>query len=489
MTNTEAVGELKAKILAKRPILAGLFERYANTSVGEYNRILGPTAVAVDAVRKQDFIAAISAEVAGHFSSAVAASTARQLKEEYMVSTAEHHGPLTHPFFVHSNLLAASRPRKNIIVLAVGNVSLNNSSYPRGLIFHGADGAEHRLPFFPWRERMSAVFGQRAFDRRDLNRLDGALNYKIQSRELSAPAAAAVREFVHEVYGQPEILEQPDYNHQIVKTNDRLWKQFFVRSAFQPPRLLTLQLEDVVIKLLCRHHLFAQTEIYDLIFSPEVHELLKQHADGIPGNFQLKQGKGTFLFWHYSGNGRRQLWLKGGDLVSAEGDRVELRPQAIAAALESGRLIPGTFLSLLLLSEYYGVKCLGGFSQGTYLTRMHQAYNLMRGRPAEDFNREHSSGLRSDFVLGYFQDNLGRFQAASGLDLALHNHPKFWEIFSETIGKLTLEQAMAPLFPELYRALYSAAEQQPELSKITADDIINFYNLPDKIIPCINITL
>jgi len=120
---------------------------------------------------------------------------------------------------------------------------------------------------------------------------------------------------------------------------------------------------------------------------------------------------------------------------------------------------------------------------------MHRAYNLMRGRPAEDFDQDHTSGLRSDFVLGYFQDNLGRLQAASGLDLALHNHPKSWEIFSGVLDRLTLQQAMAPLFPELYSALYPVAEQQPELSKITADDIINFYGLTEKIVPCISIPL
>jgi len=115
-------------------------------------------------------------------------------------------------------------------------------------------------------------------------------------------------------------------------------------------------LEDVVIRLLCQHHLFADTEIHELIFNPEVHKLLKQHGEDIPGNFQSKQGKGTFLFWYLPvGNGRRrQLWPKDKWLVGSDDYRVELNPQAVAAELKNGRLIPGSFLSLLLLSEYYG---------------------------------------------------------------------------------------------------------------------------------------
>src|SRR4051812_5561855 len=103
MNKTESVQQLTAAILAKRPILASVFKRHASVSVREYSAGLKPSVVAVDAVRKREFIGAVSAEISKHFPLA-AESAAQQLESQYMVSTAEHHGPLTHPFFVHSNL-------------------------------------------------------------------------------------------------------------------------------------------------------------------------------------------------------------------------------------------------------------------------------------------------------------------------------------------------------------------------------------------------
>ena len=462
MTKAAAVKELKAKILAKRPILAGLFERFRGVTVAEYDRVLAPSAAPADPARKQEFIQAVSEEAGRHFPAEAAASVAAQLQDEYMVSTAEHHGPLTHPFFVHSNLLAAAKPRKNIIILAVGNVSLNNSSYPRGLVFHSGDGRQHHLPFFPWRERMASVFGQRAFNQTDLNRLDGLISDKVRSGELTEVRAAGVRRFIDKVYGQDEILRLPDYNHQVVKTNDRLWQEFFSRSGFTPPRLVTLQLEDVVLGLLKRHHIFSKTEIHELIFNHDIHRLLEQYADGLPGNFSRAEQKGTFLFWHLppKSGSRQQLWLTDGYLVSVGGYRLKLKPETVAQAMERGELIPGTFLSLLLLSEYYGVKCLGGFSQGTYLTRMHEAYNLMRGRPAKDFDPNHSSGLRSDFVLGFFAETSGLAAGQRFGYGAAPRRPVLGGIFS-TIGKLTLEEAMAPLFPEFPAPFIRPASSRP----------------------------
>ena len=112
MTKAEAIRKLKGKILAKRPILDELLKRHANVSVAEYNRTLLPSTSPIDAVRKHDFINIFSAEIGKHFSSEVVNSVVRQLESSYMVSTAEHHGPLMHPFFVHSNLLARTTARK-----------------------------------------------------------------------------------------------------------------------------------------------------------------------------------------------------------------------------------------------------------------------------------------------------------------------------------------------------------------------------------------
>lgn len=485
MTPMEAVIKLKNQILAKRPILAGLFGDYANVPIKDYHTTAVKTFKNVSSDRKQEFISAVTEEVAKHFSADVVKSVGRQLEDEYFVSTAEHQGPFTHPFFVHSNLLAGHNNPENVIILGVGNVSLNNSSYPRGLIFHTPDGAAHQLPFFPAEERMQTVFGHRAYNALDIERLYKILEHKVSSGKVGAKLAAQVKDFINQIYAAPEILHSANFNQQVVKTNEVLWQKLFARSNAALPRLVTLQLEDVVLNLLKKNHLFNKTEIYELLFSQAIYKLLLEFTDGIPGNFSQDTLKGTFLFWHRRPNGKRiSLWLQNGQLVNEEYS-VVMRPDDLGRAIEAGELIPGTFLSLMLLSEYYGVKCLGGFSQGTYLTMMHQAYHKMGGRKFDDFS--HSSGLRSDFVLAHFVTNSGEWQAAGGLDLALHHSPQSYEIFLNNIGKLTLEEAMAPLFPELYPILYAEGERRPDLLAISSGDIINYYGIKQKIQPCIEI--
>jgi hypothetical protein len=251
-----------------------------------------------------------------------------------------------------------------------------------------------------------------------------------------------------------------------------------------------LQLEDIVLRLLTEHHIFSETEISNILFNPIMLNPVIKTFDGIPGNFFIKEKKGTFLFWALSKKtGRRErLWPKGGRLESEQGYSVRLQPEDIRAAIGREELIPSTFLSLLLLSEYYGVKCLGGFTQGTYLTQLHQAYIKMSGA-SDILPVNHTKGLRSDFIIGYFHSSVGKLVGASGIDLALHNNKESWNYFKQTMEKLTTEESMAPLFPELYRALYNPDQQDPELSKITMDDIINYYKLPQKVTPCIEVPL
>ena len=481
---------LKEKILQKRPVLKEIFEANRDISVREYANSLISQSSKPDSKRKQEFVSTVFAEAGRHFPASVAQSIAGEMQTHYCVSTAEHHGPLTHPFFVHSNLLTIGQGLKSTVILAVGNVSMNNSSYPRGLIFHSADGAEHRLPLFSAKNRVAPVFNHRPFGQGDLNRLQNNLKHKVSLSLFGPGLAKKVAELIERAYGSPEVLEKSKFSEQVSVSNSILWKSFFQASGVEVPNLAMLQLENIVLRLLVDFHIFSATEISDILFNPATFEAVKDNFDNIPGNFSIKEKKGTFLFWAWSKKtGRRErLWPAGGKLESEQGYCVRMQPEDLHAAIGRGELIPSTFLSLLLLSEYYGVKCLGGFTQGTYLTQLHRAYIKMSGASGI-FPDNHTKGLRSDFIIGYFRSQTGRLVGASGIDLALHNNKESWNGFKQTMEKLTLEESMAPLFPELYRALYSGDSQQPELSKIGMDDIINYYRLADKITPCINIAL
>lgn len=62
----------------------------------------------------------------------MAESVVNALSRNYAVSTAEHHGPMGHPFFFQSTLLRAITQSERLVInFATSHVSLGNSSYPR----------------------------------------------------------------------------------------------------------------------------------------------------------------------------------------------------------------------------------------------------------------------------------------------------------------------------------------------------------------------
>lgn len=88
--------------------------------------------------RKKEFLAYLDTYITRKFDTHISQRVCRSLEQNYCISTAEHHGPLGHPFFFQSALLRGLvHPDTAIINFCTSHVSLGNSSYPRGMIFHG----------------------------------------------------------------------------------------------------------------------------------------------------------------------------------------------------------------------------------------------------------------------------------------------------------------------------------------------------------------
>jgi len=93
--------------------------------------------------------------------------------------------------------------------------------------------------------------------------------------------------------------------------------------------------------------------------------------------------------------------------------------------------------------------------------------------------------IKSDFLLAYFKDTLGNYGDASAIDLLLYGETNSWESFYKTAKNVNLEEAMAPLFPELYKILYSEHERKDYLANLQVSDIFQMYQLIHKIEACI----
>ena len=143
-------------LLQKLPYLKSLVDTYGDMSVFDYGRAhyrVVPGENPLFRARKAELLEIIASFVSRKFGHDLAETLVASLEENYVVSTAEHHGPMGHPFFWQSAILRGLvNPGQAIINLCTSHVSLNNSSYPRGLVFHG-DGANAphsylHIPFF-----------------------------------------------------------------------------------------------------------------------------------------------------------------------------------------------------------------------------------------------------------------------------------------------------------------------------------------------------
>lgn len=490
--------QLTEAVLKKRPILRELIRKRGQRTLFDYTQeALTNSATTPLEHRRSEFIGTFQHEVSKRLGATVAAEAAEQLRHYYCVSTTDHHGPLVNQSFVSANLVTAVPGLlKYAIVLSCANVSLNNISFPRGLIFTSVVNDQptiQRLSFLPSNAHAAAVYNFRPYTSTDIEKIKKLLKEKVRQHLVTAPLAEQVLQIIEGIYAQPEVLDCPTYSDQVIKTNYSLWQRMLGNPAVVPTNLIYLEQELMVSRLLIEHHLYADTTITHWLFDPEYEPLIMQYFDGIMGAFSSKEGWGTYLFWGISTekNFRVRLWRHGQELVSSDGSlRIPLTPGGIAQALEQQQIIPSLLTVFTVLCLYYGITCFGGFNQINYLTSMKNAYiKLMSDRgnykSVEVSAHAQTKAMIDGFLLSFMRLPNGKMIPATGLDLALHADANTWPTIVNSAKQVNLAEALNPSFPEFYLYAYTEVERKAELQSISSEQIAHATGLDEKIKPCI----
>lgn len=497
---------LREAVLIKRPILREVLEHRGSKSLFDYAQEYIDVYVNHPIQSRQnEFIHEFQLQVARLLGNEVATSAANQLKRYYFVSTTEHHGPVCHPFFVNSSLATilpyaetADPILQNVIVLSCSSVSLNNSAYSKGLFFHSTknDTTEiQRLPFF------SSKFGQRpvyrfpAFTKEHVAKLQQEISTLQQTKKIQASAADQLHAVYEDIYSQPKVLDCRYYSDQITLTNNQLWQKFFHKTDYTPPRLIYLAVEELVTQLLIKYHFYRDTIMHHLLFNSDYNSGIDTYFEGIMGAFSKKDQIGTEWFWAIPPGQkyRVQLWKQGDYLTTPDNSySVKLQPDTLQAALEAKEIMPNMMLCYMLLSFYYGVKCLGGFNQINYLTQMKNAYIKMNAdhgnyKSIEVCARAQTKEMNDGLSLAFLETPNHELQLASGLDLVLYGKDKLWSIIQHEAKYITLNEALTPIMPELYKVVYNKTERDTAFNTITDKVIIQLIGLDKKIQPCATI--
>jgi len=498
--------KLKEKVLEKRPVLREILNKRGDKNLFDYAKeYISVNLNNPIRFRQDELISTFKEEVAKRLGDEVAEGAARQLENYYFVSTTYHHGPLLHPFFINGNLAEAAPYfemadplLKYVVVLPCANISLNNSSYPRGILFNSCKNGvikTHRIPFFPANMRLCPVYNFRQYTKEDIDRARQLLRAEVADNDIPQEEADRVSQIIDEIYDQPEIYACDNYSDQVTKTNFKIWKKFFGQSVDKSPDLIYIEQEAVVARLLIKYHIHGDSTITHVLFDNNYDNLVEQYFDDIQGAFSKKSKYGTYLFWALPKGAkyRIQLWKEGNKLVSEDRSyEIELTPEKIEEALAKKELIPSMMLTFIVLSFYYGLKCLGGFSQVNYLTFMKNAYIKMqteRGnyRSIEVCARAQTKEIGGDFTITFIKGPNGEMLPATGIDLILYGDDKTWPTLMEESKTIGLDEAISPMMPEFYSILYPEVERDPELSAITSTDITKLIKLDSKIKACCEI--
>lgn len=493
--------ELQEEVFKRRPVLRRLLNERGDVSLHAYASGYAKTEVAGDLDNRQaEFIGAFRDRVKNLLGEQVADRAARQLQKSYYVSTADHHGPICHPFFLNSNLVAAAPhvgrvdTASTVIVLSNSNVSLNNSSYPRGLLFTSmATGTPKTvfLPLFPASERLCPVFGFRPFAENDVKKVKKIIQTGIQDNSVEQGVGEKVLGVIDDVLLHPDVLGSKTYSDQITRLNFTLWRKFFHgRSA---PDLVYLELESLVLDLLTKFHLDRTTLIHQYLFDPAVRASVIREFDGILGSFTTSDKSGTFMFWALAPGQkyRQRLWVSGEYLVTDDGTyRVELTPTSIREAITRGELIPSTMLSYAIVALYYGVKCLGGFSQINYLTFMKDAFLRVAGSVADASSvsvaqKVVTDSMCGDFTVAVMATEEGMHVSMTGLDLIVYGDEQTWDRLLQNISTLSIRDSLIPMMPEFYNIIYPQLERRAEFAVITSADVATIISGGKMVEPCV----
>ena len=456
MRNTTTDTKEQVIVWQERPELKKLIDTYGSYSLVDFYRENRPSKNYLPATRKAELLQTIREEISARFGATIAEDACRELKQQSFVTTADHHGPLIHPFFVNDKLIQSAVNRKqnlhNLLVFAFGNISLNNSSFPRGLILHNQNLAEERIRFKSLKYRQSPVWALPSYDACDLERArHDLLQFKNQ-----IPAWGTLQSLFEEIYASPEMLALQTFGEQITQTNFKLWKKI---PGEENTNLIYLQIEDVVNSLLRAHHFGKDTILHRILFDTQTQRIFEKHFDGISGAFSRDAARGTFLFWGVH-NGKRESLLRSQDGLRLSGGsfRLPMTPESLLIAIHNREIIPSAALSFIVLQFYYGLACGGGFTQIQQLADVKRAYlNFLNeaGGNAEDkeiAERAMTNCFRGEFMLATLGEG-DRIIPATSIDLILYYNRATQTALEKRMRELKLSEAIEPMIPEFYKII------------------------------------
>lgn len=346
----------------------------------------------------------------------------RQLSQYPVISYADHHGLLNYKLLYNSNLLYGEIIKELklpfVVVLAAGNVPLDNMSYPRGFYFK-----KRKFNFFGAEESRSPVF---LFEKKlNADRRVGINSFI--TGEARETLTAEEKKFLDFLFFDCLEIEKAAglydaFSDQITFLNYKLWEYYFDKSLRDSiPRLIYLPSNPVVLDILCREIMKKDSLISLVIFEPEVRRIFLRNISGTAGCWG--ENSGSHLFWGVSQKKKYKRLIRlsvddSSNSLVGEGENFSLvlERETLVAALKAKKILATLFFDYLIMTFLGGYLTLGGFNQLDYLSQMQRAHiKSLQEIGLDDLADRFSSVVTDGLVCGMIPCEFD-----SGVDLIWH---------------------------------------------------------------------
>lgn len=438
--NTNFVDQSLTLVCKRSPVVERTLDSYGKVSLADYLRqtlLISESPLQP----RNDLLEVVYRYTAPLLGENVAEKAAQELAAFPVILTANHHGVDFLAQSVQGSLIFSLRkiddkPAKTVPVFACGNISLNNPTYPRGLLLYAADrqSAEIklpiRLPIFFDRHKRKSVSIVGPFDSDMLAKTQRHLSMLVRNEQVPPALAETAAIILREDYQDSAVIGLQNYSQQAVVLNNRIWKRCF-REPEYAPELIYLELEKITIMLLDADLNNEDCLIWQVMFNSSLRAKVLSQLNGVKAcwdqsklakracqkadnKYVLPSGSGTIFFWAIDAAGLRVplLLTEGSDhriALQGRDDQGKLwtipfTPRDILDGLQAGRLLPSLFTCYSTIGFARGVSCCGGYFQAEYLADMRRGL-ISALRESIDCVEyaEHLSQVPSDIYLSGMQ--------------------------------------------------------------------------------------
>ncbi|MDH3998511.1 MAG: hypothetical protein OET90_06690, partial [Desulfuromonadales bacterium] len=245
--------------------VAGILEHYGDLTLREYTQRLGTVNKAQPLQARDDLIEIACAQTQRLLGKAQALKLRQRLEQRAVVLTANHHGVDYHPIYVQGSLVFAlpelldedADDSANVVpVFSFGSISLNNATFPRGILLHpnagdSCPGNFCKINLFPDHNKQVMVSKAPPITEQMIGNARRQIIRLQQQHQLRDNVAATLESILDDEYLDSKVLAAQSYSDQATLLNASLWRRLFADAVSEKepataPEFVYLEIESMV---------------------------------------------------------------------------------------------------------------------------------------------------------------------------------------------------------------------------------------------------